>query len=134
MVNKSILNDLYTNAGSQKQTEARQYVMKKKVNITKVIYDDENNFEIKARVKGTDQRFYDTYFQAKNGELEDLSCDCQEYKENYGACEHLVATMMEFASNSEYVKIFKKEENKENNAKSELIKVIIQLIILQALL
>jgi len=122
MVNKSILNDLYTNAGSQKQTEARQYVMKKKVNITKVIYDDENNFEIKARVKGTDQRFYDTYFQAKNGELEDLSCDCQEYKENYGACEHLVATMMEFASNSEYVKIFKKEENKENHAKSELIK------------
>ena len=82
MVSKSILNDLYTNAGSQKEADATKYVMKKKVNITKVLYDNENNFEIKARVTGSDNRFYDTYIQAKNGELEDLSCDCQEYKEN----------------------------------------------------
>ena len=122
MVSKSILDDLYTNAGSQKEADATKYVMKKKVNITKVLYDNENNFEIKARVTGSDNRFYDTYIQAKNGELEDLSCDCQEYKENYGACKHLVATMMEFESNPAYIKIFKKEENKENNYKNEVLK------------
>lgn len=113
MVSKSILNDLYTNAGSQKEADATKYVMKKKVNITKVLYDNENNFEIKARVTGSDNRFYDTYIQAKNGELEDLSCDCQEYKENYGACKHLVATMMEFESNPAYIKIFKKKKTKK---------------------
>ena len=60
------------------------------------------------------------------GEVENLSCICDEYKTSYCACKHIISALKEFISNPEYVKIFtgnqeetkmqipEKEDNMEN--------------------
>ena len=81
----------------------------KRVEITKVIYEDNNNFELKSKVKG-DNDIYDVYIKVQNNELEDLKCGCDGYKKNYAACKHIVATMVEFDKNPDYIRIFAGED------------------------
>ena len=121
MVNPELLEDLCYDAGTTRKEKAMEYVAKKRVEITKVIYEDNNNFELKSKVKG-DNDIYDVYIKVQNNELEDLKCGCDGYKKNYAACKHIVATMVEFDSNPDYIKIFAGEENKENNASAILEK------------
>ena len=105
MVNPELLEDLCYDAGTTRKEKAMEYVAKKRVNITKVIYEDNKNFEIKSRVKG-DNDSYDVYIKVQNNELEDLRCDCPDYQKNYAACKHIVATMVEFDNNPDYIRIF----------------------------
>ena len=60
IVNPQILNELRISSGSEREEKAENYVYSKKVNIKKVIYDDMNNFEIRSKVKGS-QDLYDVY-------------------------------------------------------------------------
>ena len=46
------------------------------------------------------------YIKVIDGEVENLSCTCDEYKETYSACRHVIAGVKEFVSNPNYVKIF----------------------------
>lgn len=110
MVNPELLEDLCYDAGTTRKEKAMEYVAKKRVNITKVIYEDNKNFEIKSRVKG-DNDSYDVYIKVQNNELEDLRCDCPDYQKNYAACKHIVATMVEFDNNPDYVRIFTGTKN-----------------------
>lgn len=119
MVNPELLEDLCYDAGTTRKEKAMEYVAKKRVNITKVIYEDNNNFELRAKVKGT-YDLYDTYIKVQNNELEDLKCTCPDYQKNYAACKHIVATMVEFDNNPDYIKIFTGVETKENVEKSSL--------------
>ncbi|MBE5806189.1 MAG: DEAD/DEAH box helicase [Clostridiales bacterium] len=121
MVNPELLEDLCYDAGETRKKKAMEYVAKKRVNITKVIYEDNKNFEIKAKVRGN-QDNYNVYIKVQSDELEDLKCDCMDYQKNYAACKHIVATMVEFNDNSEYVKIFTGEEEKSNSNNIEKIK------------
>ena len=114
MVNPELLEDLCYDAGTTRKEKAMEYVAKKRVEITKVIYEDNNNFELKSRVKG-DNDSYDVYIKVQNNELEDLKCECDGYKKNYAACKHIVATMVEFDKNPDYIRIFSGENNTENN-------------------
>lgn len=34
--------------------------------------------------------------------MENLTCECADYRTNYGACKHIVATMLEFCKNDNY--------------------------------
>ena len=76
--------------------------------------DDENNFELKAKVRGSIDN-YQVYIKVQNNEIEDVSCDCQDYETHYGTCKHILATMMEFSRNPEYVKIFTGIQEKSND-------------------
>ena len=113
MVNPELLEDLCYDAGTTRKEKAMEYVAKKRVNITKVIYEDNKNFEIKSRVKG-DNDSYDVYIKVQNNELEDLKCDCADYQKNYAACKHIVATMVEFDNNPDYIRIFTGDKGNEN--------------------
>ena len=113
MVNPELLEDLCCDAGATRKQKAMEYVARKKVNITKVIYEDNKNFELKAKVKGNLDT-YDVYIKVQNNELEDLKCDCPDYQKNYAACKHIVATMVEFDNNPDYIRIFTGEKHNEN--------------------
>ena len=110
MVNPELLEDLCYDAGTIKREKAMEYVAKKRVNITKVIYEDNKNFELRSRVKGNNDS-YDVYIKVQDNELEDLKCDCPDYQKNYAACKHIVATMVEFDNNPDYIRIFTGEKN-----------------------
>jgi len=54
-------------------------------------------------------------YQQPNGEIESLSCNCEDYYTHLASCKHIIATMMEFAQNSQYVKIFAGEKKLKEN-------------------
>lgn len=114
IINSDILLELSRDAGTSRNLKAERYVKEKRVSITKVIYDDENNFELKAKVRGSIDN-YQVYIKVQNNEIEDVSCDCQDYETHYGTCKHILATMMEFSRNPEYVKIFTGIQEKSND-------------------
>ena len=104
IVNPEILKELRTSAGSSREEKAEEYVDDKKVKITKVIYENKNNFEIRSKVRG--KEVYDVHIKVEKGEIEDVSCNCEDYYKNYGTCKHILATAIEFSNNENYVRIF----------------------------
>ena len=114
IVNPEVLKELYEEAGEDRKQRAQRYVSQKKVNIRKVIYEDASNFELKAVVNGNTDN-YDVYIQVQDGEIEDVSCDCPDYQGRYAACKHILATAMEFAKNSDYVRIFTGKQVEQKN-------------------
>ena len=97
LVNENIIEQLCIDARSTRTQKAKKYQMQGKVLITKVEYENKNNFELHARVFGTEQ--YDTYVEVKNGEVEEISCDCPDYYNTYGVCKHSLASVLEFNQN-----------------------------------
>ena len=97
LVNENVIEQLCMDAGKVITQKARQYQIQKKVLITRVEYENEKNFEIHAEVFGTEQ--YDTYVEVKNGEVEEISCDCPDYYNTYGVCKHSLASVLEFNQN-----------------------------------
>ena len=104
IVNPEILKELRTSAGNSREEKAEEYVDDKKVKITKVIYENKNNFEIRSKVRG--KEVYDVHVKVEKGEIEDVSCNCPDYYEHYGTCKHILATAIEFSNNENYVRIF----------------------------
>ena len=105
MINEYVLDEMIDEAGQAREEKAKKYVQSKRVNITKVIYDDSDNFELKASVKGTNN-VYSTYIKVEDGEIFDVECTCPDYESHYGTCKHILASMMEFVNNPEYIRIF----------------------------
>lgn len=115
IINPEIIRELCSEAGETRKEKAQSYVRQKKVNITKVIYDDINNFEIRSKVKGNGS-VYDVHIKVENEEIEDVSCDCPDYYEHYGTCKHILATAIEFSQNDNYLRIFSdRSEDIQNN-------------------
>ena len=110
VVNPEILEELYIDAGQDRVERAKEYVDLKKVKITKVTYEDINNFEVRSKVIGNGQT-YDVYIKVKSAEIQDVSCDCEDYHAHYATCKHILATIIEFNQNSDYIRIF--SENHE---------------------
>ena len=138
VVNPEILEELYIDAGPKRMEKARKYVNENRVKITKVIYDDVNKFEVRSKVRG-DNVVYDIYIQVEDGEIQDVSCTCEDYHQHYSTCKHILATIIEFSQNSKYIRIFsqinsfKEEEEpiyntyhiKKNNEKYRTFKQLI---------
>lgn len=115
IINPEIIRELCSEAGETRKEKAQSYVGQKKVNITKVIYDDINNFEIRSKVKGNGS-IYDVHIKVENEEIEDVSCDCPDYYEHYGTCKHILATAIEFSQNDNYLRIFSdRSEDTQND-------------------
>lgn len=116
LVSSDVLEDLYNSAGLERKQKALDYKLKRKVHITKVTYENSRNLELRSMVK-EDSTNYHVYIRIANNELENLTCECQDYRNHYGACKHIVATMMEFTSNQEYIRLFSEQGtlNMKNN-------------------
>lgn len=114
IVSPEILEDLYMNSEDKRIEKAKEYVKEKRINITKVIYTDAQNFEIHSKVKGNESD-YNVYIKAEENELQSLSCTCEDYHTNYLSCKHIISTMMEFANNEKYIRIFAGENKAEQN-------------------
>ena len=103
LVNNEVVNELYSDAGSERVQKARLYVKTRRVEIEKINYNDENNFEVTGNVTGQD--IYRTHINVEDGEIIDVTCECPDYQGRYAACKHIVATMMEFTTNGQYEKM-----------------------------
>ena len=105
-INSNILDELYREAGEERVKKARNYVQNKRVKLNREEYENKDNFEISAQVKGTE--IYNTTIRVKDGEIEDVTCECDDYYKRFGTCKHIVATIIEF-----YEKDKNREESKE---------------------
>lgn len=115
IINPEIIRELSLSAGSSRKEKAEEYIRQKRINITKVIYDNIDNFEIRSNVKGN-ENICDVHIKVENAEIEDVSCTCPDYYEHYGTCKHILATAMEFSQNDSYVRVFSdKAENIKND-------------------
>lgn len=113
LVNKEIENQLYYDAGDTRVEKARLYVRTGKTQIEKINYNDGNNFEITGKVTG--KEIYRTHIYIEDGEIADVTCECIDYQNRYASCKHIVATMMEFASNSKYEEMLKSKDSIDVN-------------------
>lgn len=105
-INANILDELYREAGEERVRKAKNYVQTKKVKLIREEYENRDNFEISAQVKGTDT--YNTTIRVRNGEIDDVTCECEDYYKRFGTCKHIVATILEFIEENN-----KKDGNKE---------------------
>ena len=101
LVNHKILENLCKDAGEQRVQRAKAYRKQKRVEITKVEYENSKNFEVSSIVAGNE--VYKTYIAIKEGEVEDITCNCQDYYNHYGVCKHTLATLMTFAEENNMI-------------------------------
>ena len=113
LVNDEIIEEMLFDAGSERAQKARVYVKTKRVEIEKINYNDENNFDITGNVTGQD--IYRTHISVEGGEIIDVTCECPDYQSRYAACKHIVATMMEFDTNSQYERLIRGLGNVNQN-------------------
>ena len=113
LVNRGIEQELYNDAGEERVEKARLYVTTGRTNIEKINYNDECNFEITGKVTG--QEIYRTHISIEEAEITDVTCECADYQNRYAACKHIVATMMEFATNTKYEEMLKSKDEIEVN-------------------
>ena len=113
VVNPDIIEELCDDAGTARVERAREYVKKKKVKIKKVVYDNQSNFEIRSHVLGNFDD-YDVYIKVTDGEIHEADCDCADYNQNFVTCKHILASIMEFNHNSNYIRIFSGEQSSKD--------------------
>ena len=94
-INKSLSQEIYTDAGEARKEKAKKYINQGKVNIIRTNYEDPNNFSITSIVSGNFDE-YQVNIEVQKGELEIASCECLDYEKNYNMCKHIVATLMKF--------------------------------------
>ena len=111
LINHNVIKGLCNDAGETRTAKARAYQRSGRVKIVKIEYENYNNFEVLANVIGSER--YHTYVQVKNGEVENITCDCQDYYNHYGVCKHSLATVLELAVENIG------EEKKQNTSISE---------------
>ena len=118
IVNDEVLHELEISAGDKRAEKAHDIKSNNNVKITKVNYENSNNFSIHAEVKGKNDTYH-TYIEVKNGEIENLNCTCPDYESTYGTCKHILATALEFNSNPSYIQIIKNQTNAIKNTHSK---------------
>lgn len=100
-INRTVARELYNGSGETRLLRAKEYVKQRRVEIQHIHYDNMNNFCIESLVAGSYDE-YRVHIGVKNGELEILRCECEDYKSHYGACKHIIATMLEIDGNPKY--------------------------------
>ena len=103
LIDKNIIDNLRNDAGEDIVKIAEDYQKQHKIEIIDYKYKNQWNFEVKAIVK--DNQKYNTYVYIENGEVQDITCNCEEYYKQYGICKHTLATILEFMN-------YKKEVSK----------------------
>ena len=116
-INERLAKELFEDVGDLKLEKAKRYVSQGRVKIIKAKYDNQNNFELTADVDGN----YDDYIaklKVRNGEIEDVSCQCPDYYSRYGTCKHIAAALIKFKQTKYWDQPYMDENNYlRNNAK-----------------
>ena len=113
IIDERIYKDLISQIDEKDLENTDTIIKEKRINIKKVIYDNKENFELHGTVKEAENS-YSTYIKVAEGEIENLSCTCEEYKKSYCACKHIIGTVKEFINNPDYIRIFTGNAIKEN--------------------
>lgn len=100
-INQTVAKELYNDAGEERFNRAKVYVEQRRIDIENIHYENMNNFSVTSNVEGH-YNDYKVYIEVKNGELDNLTCECEDYKTHYGACKHIIATMLEIDGNPKY--------------------------------
>lgn len=100
-INQTVAKEVYKEAGDARLFRAKAYVKQKRVSIETIHYENMNNFSVSSFIDGNYDD-YRAYIEVKNGELNSVKCECEDYKSHYGACKHIVATMLEVDGNPKY--------------------------------
>ena len=95
LVNKNISKEIIDDAGITRTIRAERYLNEGKVSIIKTDYKNEDNFTVTSIVSGINDD-YEVNIEVEKGELKVASCECRDYQNFYGACKHIVATLMKF--------------------------------------
>lgn len=93
-VKEEILESLCLDAGEHRVKRAKEYLEQARVQLNEIGYENQDEFEVHAKVRGTEN--YYTHITVRKGEIEDLVCSCKDYEKYRGACKHIIATMLEF--------------------------------------
>jgi SNF2 family DNA or RNA helicase len=93
-VKEGIVESLCVDAGEHRVKRAKEYLEQSRVQISEIKYEDENEFQLHAKVRGTEN--YYTHIFVQKGEIEDLICSCKDYQKHRGACKHIIASMLAF--------------------------------------
>ena len=114
-INKNIIDNLCNDAGVSRTKNAHEYQEEGRVDIIDYDYQNPLNFEIKGSVYGNEE--YHTYILVKNGEIQDITCTCQDYYNHYGVCKHTLAMLFAFVDKGKEVKkdVDNEEEPFKNN-------------------
>lgn len=112
LVNKNLTQEIYDDAGENRVLRAKRYINQGRVSIIKSDYEDKDNFSITAIVDGSSDE-YRVNIDVKKGELEIAECECQDYFTYYGACKHIVATIMKFEQTKFWDKEYQETEKSD---------------------
>ena len=114
LVNQNIIDNLINDAGQSRYEKAKRYVKQGRIELLDVEYKNDKNFDIRSIAIGTEA--YKTYISIHNGEVEDITCDCQDYYSHYGVCKHTLASVIFFSEDERYNKKYGKNlKNKIDN-------------------
>ena len=119
LVNNEIITELYENAGDTRYQKALEYVKDKRVTITNVNYENKNNFELAATVKGSNGT-YNVYAKIGEGEIKDIKCSCPDNTQNYCTCKHILAMFIEFIDNSIYEELYANQPVKKHETNTKM--------------
>ena len=119
LVNNEIITELYENAGDTRYQNALEYVKDKRVTITNVNYENKNNFELAATVKGS-KGTYNVYAKIEEGEIKDIKCSCPDNTQNYCTCKHILAMFIEFIDNSIYEELYANQPVKKQETNTKM--------------
>ena len=100
-INQTVAKEIYNEAGEERLKKAKEYVKQRKVDVQNIYYENMNNFTFNSIVNGKAGK-YKVSLSVKNGELENCSCECEDYHVHYAACKHIVATLLEIDGNVKY--------------------------------
>ena len=112
-VNSKLAEELYKDVGSERLEKAKKIVSERRIEIKKVNYENQNNFEVSADVEGNYDD-YTTRIKVENGELEVAECECQDYFNRYAACKHIAATLIQFMQTKYWDKFDEPKRTKSN--------------------
>ena len=112
-VNSKLAEELYKDVGAERLEKAKKIVSERRVEIKKVNYENQNNFEVSADVEGNYED-YTTRIKVENGELEVAECECQDYFNRYAACKHIAATLIQFMQTKYWDKFDEPKRTKSN--------------------
>ena len=79
-VKEEIVESLCLDAGERRVKRAKEYLEQRRVQINEVKYENKDDFEVHAKVRGTEN--YYTHLIVRKGEIEDLICSCRDYEKN----------------------------------------------------
>ena len=114
VINEKVYNEIKNSLTIDEIDEANKLYNNGKVKLDKINYINKDNFVIYAEVRDN-QKLFKPCLSVANGEIVDLNCDCDKYKDTFGTCLHIAAVAIALNNNKLYQNLFSDDKNTVNN-------------------